>query len=67
MRNDWLGLEPVLSDQQSSVDKFLRGVHGGSSFAVVGALLLVDRYQRLQALGLALRSFWSERDCVVRW
>ena len=67
MRDDRLGLESLLSNQQGVVDEFVRDVRGRPGAAVIGLVLLADRYQRLSTLGLAVHRVWGKRDCAVCW
>src|SRR6185295_10377058 len=63
---NWLGMERVLPDQQGALDQFVRNVHGRFGVAVSVDLLLANRYQRIPALGQAVRSLWTECDRALR-
>ena len=54
LRGSRLGVEPVLSDQQSAVDQLLRAVHRRTRIATARALLLAHRYSGLSPVGLAV-------------
>ena len=65
MRRTWLGVEFVLSHQQSIVDQFVRTLHSGTRLATARALLLANRYKRISTLGVAVRGVWRECAGVV--
>ncbi len=58
-------LEQLFPNEQSSVDKLVRPCYLGARVARAWVLLLVDRYQRLRRLGMAVQSVRCERSRFI--